>query len=286
MFLQALYEGIINGSILALVAMGIALIWGVMNILSFAQGEFLMLGMYIAFYMNAWFGWDPIASVPIAMIVLFFIGILTYRGLIGPVLRGPVLSQRLLTFALSMVLANLALMVFGGSNYSIKNLWLEGTIDLGVIVISIQKLVPLAASILITGCLFFYMNKTKSGKAIRATSMDKQAAELVGINTERSYMIAFGLSSAITGAAGCVITYYYYINPTVGSSFLLFGFIAVAMGGFGSIIGAFIGGLIMGVVDVMSGLYLSNAFKYFAVCVVYIVIVSIRPNGMFGGKSK
>lgn len=286
MFIQALYEGIVNGAILSLVAMGIALIWGVMNILSFAQGEFLMLGMYCALFLNKYCGMDPIASIPIAMVVLFFIGTFVYKSMIGPVLKGPVLSQRLLTFALSMVIANLMLICIGGSNYTITDLWFTGTINLGFIVVSIQKLVPLVASILITLFLFLFMNKTKTGKAISATSMHKQAAELVGINTEKSYTLAFGLSSAITGAAGCVMTYYYYINPTVGSSFLFFGFVAVAMGGFGSILGAFFGGLIMGIVDVMSGLYLNNTVKYLCVCIVYILIVSIRPNGLFGGKNK
>lgn len=284
MFMQALFEGIINGSTLALVAMGIALVWGVMGILSFTQGEFLMIAMFCSFYLNLYFGLDPIVSLPICMAIMFGIGFIVYKLIIARALRGPVLSQRLITFALSMVLVNLALLLFSGDFKTIPEVAISGSIDLGFMVLSKQKIVPFVISVCVAGFMFLFLNKTRTGKAIRATSMNKTAAGLVGINPEKTYALAFGLSAAIAGAAGCALTYFYYIYPNVGANFQLFGFIAVVMGGFGSIPGAFFGGLIMGLADFFTGVYMNTAFKYVGICVVFLLLVQFKPKGLFGGK--
>ena len=284
MFMQALFEGIINGSTLALVAMGIALVWGVMGILSFTQGEFLMIAMFCSFYLNLYFGLDPIVSLPICMAIMFGIGFIVYKLIIARALRGPVLSQRLITFALSMVLVNLALLLFSGDFKTIPEVAISGSIDLGFMVLSKQKIVPVVISVCVAGFMFLFLNKTRTGKAIRATSMNKTAAGLVGINPEKTYALAFGLSAAIAGAAGCALTYFYYIYPNVGANFQLFGFIAVVMGGFGSIPGAFFGGLIMGLADSFTGVYMNTAFKYVGICVVFLLLVQFKPKGLFGGK--
>ena len=284
MFMQALFEGIINGSTLALVAMGIALVWGVMGILSFTQGEFLMIAMFCSFYLNLYFGLDPIVSLPICMAIMFGIGFIVYKLIIARALRGPVLSQRLITFALSMVLVNLALLLFSGDFKTIPEVAISGSIDLGFMVLSKQKIVPFVISVCVAGFMFLFLNKTRTGKAIRATSMNKTAAGLVGINPEKTYALAFGLSAAIAGAAGCALTYFYYIYPNVGANFQLLGFIAVVMGGFGSIPGAFFGGLIMGLADSFTGVYMNTAFKYVGICVVFMLLVQFKPKGLFGGK--
>lgn len=282
--MQALFEGIINGSTLALVAMGIALVWGVMGILSFTQGEFLMIAMFCSFYLNLYFGLDPIVSLPICMAIMFGIGFIVYKLIIARALRGPVLSQRLITFALSMVLVNLALLLFSGDFKTIPEVAISGSIDLGFMVLSKQKIVPFVISVCVAGFMFLFLNKTRTRKAIRATSMNKTAAGLVGINPEKTYALAFGLSAAIAGAAGCALTYFYYIYPNVGANFQLFGFIAVVMGGFGSIPGAFFGGLIMGLADSFTGVYMNTAFKYVGICVVFLLLVQFKPKGLFGGK--
>lgn len=284
MFMQALFEGIINGSTLALVAMGIALVWGGMGILSFTQGEFLMIAMFCSFYLNLYFGLDPIVSLPICMAIMFGIGFIVYKLIIARALRGPVLSQRLITFALSMVLVNLALLLFSGDFKTIPEVAISGSVDLGFMVLSKQKIVPFVISVCVAGFMFLFLNKTRTGKAIRATSMNKTAAGLVGINPEKTYALAFGLSAAIAGAAGCALTYFYYIYPNVGANFQLFGFIAVVMGGFGSIPGAFFGGLIMGLADSFTGVYMNTAFKYVGICVVFLLLVQFKPKGLFGGK--
>lgn len=284
MVAQILVEGIVNGSIIALVAIGITLIWGVMGLLCFAQGEFLMLGMYAAYFLHEYFGIDPLISLPICAGALFVFGILIYNVMVRRVLTGPPLSQRLLTFGLSLMLCNLALMSFKGDYRTIKDtdLLFHGNITLGTFSISINKLVPLIICLCLTLALYLVLNKTNFGRSIRAVSMDKEAASLMGIDADRCYALAFGLSCAITGAAGCILTYYYYVFPSVGTTFQLFGFIAVALGGFGSTFGAFVGGVLMGMVDISAGYFFNSAFKYLFVCVAYVLIVTFKPKGLFG----
>lgn len=283
-FLQATYEGLINGSIYAMVAMGISLVWGVMGILSFTQGEFLMIAMFITYFFATATGLPPILALPISVSVLFVFGFLIYKTIIYKALQGPTLSQRLITFALSLVLVNGTLMAFGGTFRTIQHTGMEGSINLGMLVIAKNRIFPIIIAVCICAFMLWFLNKTTQGKAIRATSMDKQAAELVGINTEKSYSLAFGLSAAIAGAAGCALSYYYYCYPSVGSNFQLFSFIAVVMGGFGSVEGAIIGGLIMGLIDSYTGVYFSTAFKYLGVCLVFMLILQFKPKGLFGGK--
>ncbi|HHX66587.1 MAG TPA: branched-chain amino acid ABC transporter permease [Gallicola sp.] len=282
MLAQGLFEGLINGSILALIAMGIALVWGVMNILSFSQGEFLMLGMFVSYYMNKTLGLDPIIAMPISALILFILGWFIYKTIIAKALKGPQLSQRLITFALSMVLTNTVLMLFGAEFKTVSQVAITGSIDLGWLIIPKQKLVPLILSLIVAGSMFLFLTYTRTGKAVQATSMDRQAAGLVGIDTDRTYAFAFALASAVAGAAGCALTYYYYIYPSVGANFQLWGFIAVAMGGFGSITGAFLSGLIMGVADTLTGLYVNTAIKYIGVCVAFLITVTFKPKGIFG----
>ena len=284
MLLQALYEGLINGAIYALIAMGIALVWGVMNILSFSQGEFLMIAMFVSYYFCTATHLTPLVALPLCMGVLFVLGYCIYKIVIAKALKGPTISQRLITFALSMVLVNIMLMLFGGTFKTIEHTGFEGSFNLGSLVIAKNKIVPFCIAACVCAFMFLFLNKTRAGKAIRATSMDKMAAELAGINTEKSYSLAFGLSAAIAGAAGCALSYYYYCYPSVGSNFQLFGFIAVVMGGFGSVGGAVVGGLIMGMVDSLTGVYLNTAFKYLGVCVVFMLILQFKPKGLFGGK--
>lgn len=282
MLAQGLFEGLINGSILALIAMGIALVWGVMNILSFSQGEFLMLGMFVSYYMNKTLGLDPIIAMPISALALFILGWFIYKTIIAKALKGPQLSQRLITFALSMVLINTALMLYGAEFKTVSQVAITGSIDLGWLIIPKQKLVPLILSLIVAGSMYLFLTYTRTGKAVQATSMDRQAAGLVGIDTDRTYAFAFALASAVAGAAGCALTYYYYIYPSVGANFQLWGFIAVAMGGFGSITGAFLSGLIMGVADTLTGLYVNTAIKYIGVCVAFLITVTFKPKGIFG----
>ena len=173
-------------------------------------------------------------------------------------------------------------MLFGGEYRTVQNLAFTGVVDFGIVSISKQKLIPLAISLIMVAFMFVLLNYTKIGKAIQATSQDKDAAELVGIDAKTTYMVAFGLSSALAGIAGCAITYYFPVYYTAGAAFLLFGFIAVLIGGVGSTFGALGGGLIMGITDTITGVYLNTAYKYLAVCVIFMLIVTFKPKGLFG----
>ncbi len=282
MLIQTIWEGIIIGSVYAMIAMGIALVWGVMGILSFSQGEFMMMGMFISFYANALLGLDPLVSVPITAVLTFGFGCLIYKTIIAKALKGPRISQRLITFALGMVLTYGALMLFGGQYRTIDQVLFDGTWDLGFLVINKRKLVTLLVALIMVGLMYIFLNKTRMGRAIKATSQDKSAAEIVGVNTEVTYMTAFGISTALAGVAGCAITYYYPVHYQAGAAFLLFGFIAVLLGGVGSTFGALVGGIIMGLTDTLTGVYLNASYKYLAVCVIFMLIVSVRPKGLFG----
>lgn len=282
MFVQGLFEGLINGSILALIAMGVALVWGVMNILSFSQGEFLMLGMYVTFFLNMILGLDPILSLPLAFVSLFILGWIIYKTIIKRAIKGPTLSQRLVTFSLSMILINAALLMFTSEFKIIPKVAVTGSFNIGSLIVAKQKLVPLIIALIIAGSMFAFLQYTRIGKAIRATAMNRNAASLVGIDTELMYALSFSLAAAVAGSAGCALTYFYYMFPTVGANFQLWAFIAVAMGGIGSIEGAFISGLIMGIADTVTGIYVNPAIKYIGVCIVFLVIVSFKPKGIFG----
>ncbi len=282
MLIQTIWEGIIIGSVYAMIAMGIALVWGVMGILSFSQGEFMMVGMFISFYANSLLGLDPLVAVPVTAVLTFGFGCLIYKTIIAKALKGPRLSQRLITFALGMVLTYGALILFGGQYRTIENVLFDGTWDLGFLVINKRKLVTLLVALVMVGLMYVFLNKTRMGRAIKATSQDKGAAQIVGVNTEVTYMIAFGISTALAGVAGCAITYYYPVHYQAGAAFLLFGFIAVLLGGVGSTFGALVGGIIMGLTDTLTGVYLNTSYKYLAVCVIFMLIVSVRPKGLFG----
>ena len=283
MVAQTIYEGIVNGSLYALIAIGISLIWGVMGLLCFAQGEFLMIGMYVAFFLHQ-AGVDPVFTAPMATIILFIIGKIIYATLVDRVLKGPKLSQRLLTFGLSMFLTNLALCLFTATYRSIieDELMIKGNYVIAGINVSLSKLVPFVTCLILTVVLFLFLNKTRYGKAVQAVSMDKEAAALVGIDADHAYSTTFALACAFTGCAGAVLTYSYFTFPTVGTTFNLYGFFAVAMGGFGSIVGAFLGGLLMGLVDAVSGLLIGANYKYMCVCIFYVIVVIFKPKGIFG----
>lgn len=275
-------NGLLLGCIIALVAIGIAIIRGVMDMVNFAQGEFLMLGMYASYWMNVKIGLDPLISAPITMFLMFIVGVIVYRVLISRVIGAPMLAQMLLTFGLSIVLVNVALFLWGSQFRTIPRLLVSGSVSIGEIIISLNALVPALVSILMAGLVYWFLMKTRMGRAFQATSMNKDAAALVGIDTQAIYALAFGLAAACAGLAGSVLSISYYIFPGVGSVFNLYAFVAVCLGGFGSIPGAFLGGLVIGISDSLAGFYVSAAFKYVIAFGIYLVTVILRPKGLFG----
>lgn len=280
--IQTIVNGLLLGSIIALVAIGIAIIRGVMDMVNFAQGEFLMLGMYASYWINVKWNLDPLVSAPITIALMFILGVIVYKVLIARVIEAPMLAQMLLTFGLSIVLVNVGLFLWGSQFKTIPNVLVKGTISIGGVMVSLNALVPALVSLLMAGAVYWFLMKTRMGRAFQATSMNKKAAALVGIDTQTVYALAFGLAAACAGLAGSVLSISYYIFPGVGSVFNMYAFVAVCLGGFGSIPGAFIGGLIIGVSDSLAGFYISAAFKYVVAFGIYLVTVIFKPKGLFG----
>ncbi len=281
--MQQIVNSLLIGSVYSLVAIGLTLIWGVMNIINFAHGDFLMLGMFIAFWFYTLFGVDPIFSIPICAAVLFLLGLVIYRYIVSKVMTGPVLAQLVVTFGVSIFLANLAVMLWTPDFRLIDKPLLSGTWTLGTVQLSVPKFAASVGSVLVSLAVFLFLKKTKTGKAILAVEMNRESALLVGINTERINSLSFGLGSALVGIAGAFLSMYYYIYPQVGGLFGLISFCIVAFGGFGSIEGAFIAGILIGFVQTLGGYFFDPAYKYAIVFMVYLITVWIRPQGLLGG---
>jgi branched-chain amino acid transport system permease protein len=280
--LQQVVNSFLIGSVYALVAIGLTLIWGVMNIVNFAHGEFLMLGMFIAFWCYTLLHLDPILSIPICAAVLFILGAASYRFIVSKVMTGPILAQLVVTFGLSIFLANLAVLLWTPDFRLIEKPLLTGTWTLGSIQLSIPKFAASLGSVLVSAGILLFLKKTKTGKAILAVEMNRESALLVGINTERINALSFGVGAALVGIAGAFLSMYYYIYPQVGGLFGLISFCIVALGGFGSIEGAFIAGILVGFVQTLGGYYFDPAYKYALVFLVYLITVWIRPQGLLG----
>lgn len=282
LLLQVLIEGTFTGMIIALIAMGVSLIWGVMYIVNFAHGEILMLGMFISYYFSVKSGLDPLICLPIAAVIMYCFGIVFYKVLIKRVMNAPMLSQLLLTYALSIVLVNVAQIAFGSDFKTVPNQVFTGSFSVGGLIISYSKLVPFIICIATAVILYYILNRTQLGRAIKATALNKDAAALVGINPEKAYMRCVGIATATAGIGGVALSYYFYVYPSVGSVFINFGFVACCIGGMGSIPGAVIGGVLMGIMDTVVGTYTNAALKYLAVFALFLFVVYKRPKGLFG----
>ncbi len=280
--MQQIVNSLLIGSVYSLVAIGLTLIWGVMNIINFAHGDFLMIGMFIAFWFYTLFGLDPILSIPICTAVLFLLGVVIYRFIVSKVMSGPGLAQLVVTFGISIFLANLAVMLWTPDFRLIEKPILTGTWSLGEVQVSIPKAVASLGSVLASAGVFLFLQRTRTGKAILATEMNRESALLVGINTDRVNALSFAIGSALVGIAGGFLAMYYYIYPQVGGLFGLISFCIVAFGGFGSIEGAFIAGILIGIVQTLGGYFFDPAYKYAIVFLLYLLTVWIRPQGLLG----
>jgi len=283
-FMQVLVDGLLNGMIYALVATGLSMIFGVMDVINFAHGAFLMIAMYVGYWMGALLGLDPLVSWIVSAVVVFVLAALTYKLIIRHIIGKSVMLGLVATFGLSMVLINLCLSWFSPNFRLLSDTWLGGrTFQLpGDVIVALPQLVTALFAIAVVFLLFYMIKRTRLGWAIQATAMDKEAAELVGINTEWIYILVFGIGGACVGVAGGLMPTYMAVHPEVGNLFGLIAFICVAMGGFGSIFGAMLAALLVGLVEAFAGFYIAPVFKYVAVFALYLVVVTIRPRGLFG----
>ena len=279
---QALVSGLLIGFVFALIAAGLTLIFGVMEIVNFAHGEFLMLSMYLSYFLHAGLGWDPIAALPVNAVALFALGVLVYYALIRRVLRAPMLAQIFATFGLGVFLQNGAQFLWRPDFRTLGDTWVTGRIALAGVYVSGPQVAAAAGAVITTGALWWLLSRTEVGRALLATAEDRQAASLMGINPDRMFALAWGLGAACVGVAGALLSTFYYVFPQVGGVFALIAFVAVALGGFGSVVGAFAGGVLIGVVESLAGVFVAPAVKNVFVFAIYLVVVLLRPRGLVG----
>lgn len=281
--IQVLIDGMLNGMVYALVAAGLCLIWGVMDVINFAHGEYLMVAMYVSYWLGFLAKVDPLISIIASGVFIFIVGVLTYKLIIRYTIGKPGLVALLATFGLAMFLKNFCMNRFTPNFRILSDTWLgDKTFHVGNLILPVPQLVAGILALVVIGLIYVLINTTRFGWAIQATAMDREAAELMGINTDRIYVLVFGIGGACVGIAGGIMPSYLAVHPEVGSMFGLIAFICVAMGGFGSISGAFLAGLLVGIVEALAGFYIAPVFKYIAVFSLYLAVVFLRPKGIFG----
>ncbi len=280
--MQILVVGLMLGGIYALVSIGLTMIFGVIRIVNFAHGEFLMMAMYITFGLNLMLHIDPYVSIIVVAPLLFITGMLIQKFFIQPILNSPSNVQIFVTLGLSIVLQNLALMLFKADYRTIKTAYQTAVVHVGPLLISCSRLIAFLVAVAITLLLFAFLKWTYKGKAIRAVALNRSAAALMGINVHHIYTLAFGIGAALVGVAGAMLMPIYYVFPTVGGLFTLTAFVVVVLGGLGSIGGAFLGGLIIGVVEALAGAFIDPGLKEAVYFAIFILILVFRPAGLFG----
>ena len=280
--LQGLIGGLLMGFVYALIAAGLSLIFGLMEIVNFAHGEFLMLAMFATFWAWALAGLDPLLALPLTAALLFLLGIAVYHGLIRWILGAPMLAQIFATFGLAVFLRSVAQALWGVDFRLVKDPLVSGRISLGGLFIGLPQLVASVGALAAFAFLYWLIRKTETGRALQATAQDRQAAALMGIDTQWMFALGWGIGAACVGVAGALLTIFFYVFPDVGASFALLAYVAVALGGFGNVPGTLAAGVVVGVVEVMSGLLIAPTLKYVAVFLIYLAVVLWRPQGLFG----
>jgi branched-chain amino acid transport system permease protein len=280
--LQLAINGLLLGGMYGLISIGLTLIFGVLEIVNFAHGEFLMISMYVAFWLFQLYGIDPYLSMLIILPVFFLIGIAVQRITIQPILNAPPLNQIFMTVGLSMVLQNAALFVWTADYRTVKTSYSALTLKTAGLIISFPRLLAFLLAMALIAALLIFLKRTYTGKAIRALAQERKAAMLMGINVYRTYQIAFGIGIACVGAAGAMLMPVYFVFPSVGSLFVLIAFVVVILGGYNSLVGSLVGGLIIGIVEAFSGFFISPHLKEAIYFVIFILILLFKPTGLFG----
>jgi branched-chain amino acid transport system permease protein len=281
-FLQSLISGILVGGVYALIGIGLTLIFGVMRIINFAHGELLMVGMYVTYFVFLLLGIDPFLSIVIVIPAMFLFGALLQKVIINRVLNALPQNQILLTIGLGLVMSNTVMLLFTSDYKIISTSYSSGSVKLGGISISQPLFISFVITAAITAALYWFLIKTDTGQAIRATAQDRDAAQLMGVNVRRMSVIATGLGAALAGTAGALVSPTYYIFPQVGSAFTLKAFVIVVLGGMGSVIGATLGGVIIGVSESLSAVYISSGLKELFVYILFLLVLLFKPAGLLG----
>ena len=284
LFLQSLIDGLLIGGVYTTIAIGLSLAFGVMRIVNFAHGELLMLGMYVSLFVIQFTGLDPYLVIFIAGALMFGVGYLLQYHVINRLLqkektREPI-SVLLFTAGLGMVLSNLAQIFFGPAIKQAKTPYLGKTIVAGDLIVSIPKLISFCIAIMVSLALYLVLQKTEIGRAIRATSQNRTVAKLMGINEKKIFCISFGISLLLVGISGALLMPYFSVYPTVGHVFSFKSFVIVVLGGKGSVIGAMVGGLLVGIIEKLGAQYISESYAQICVFLLFVIILLFKPTGL------
>jgi branched-chain amino acid transport system permease protein len=281
-FLQSLISGLLVGGVYALIGIGLTIIFGVMRVINFAHGELLMVGMYMTFFVFTLLGIDPFLSIVLVIPGMFLFGAILQKVFINRVLNALPQNQILLTIGLGLIMSNTVMLLFTSDYRILTTSYSSGSVSLGGISISQPLFISFVITAIITAALYWFLIKTDTGQAIRATAQDRDAAQLMGVNVRKMSIIATGIGAALAGTAGALISPTYYIFPQVGGAFTLKAFVIVVLGGMGSVIGATLGGLIIGVSESLSAVYISSGLKELFVYILFLLVLLFKPAGLLG----
>jgi branched-chain amino acid transport system permease protein len=285
----SILNGLTTGAVYALIALGLTLIYGVLHIINFAHGACLMLALYAVYMLKQHWGIDPYLALPIVVPAMFALGYALQRVVINRASHGKDENILLVTLGISIVLENLALLVFKSDTRSIETDYTLTTVPISLgplqAMIALPKLIAFGGALVVAALLMLMIAKTDLGRAIRAVAKEKHGAKLMGIDVDHVYAMSFGIGLASLGAAACFLLPAYYVNPLVGNGFVLVAFTIVVLGGMGSFGGALLGGLLIGVVESLGGLYLGESLGQIGIFLIFIAVLLFRPQGLFGAKA-
>jgi len=282
LYWQVLINGVLLGGLYACAAIGFSVIWGVMNLINLAHGSMIILGAYITYVINSATGLDPFLTIPISGAALFLLGFMVQKYLINHVIEGSVFMTLILTFGLDLLLVNMTLLLFTADFRSITPSYAGLAWEIGTIRVPYTRLGVFFFALALTLILSLLMNRTKLGNAIKATSFDKDAAGLVGVNVFQVYAITFGLGAAMAGMAGSLISVLHSFSPVLGGTFTMKAFVIVVLGGLGSVPGAIVGGLILGITENFASVLLEAGYKDAISFILLVAILVLRPRGILG----
>ena len=279
---QVIVGGLLLGAVYALFSSGLTLVWGMMNIVNFAHGDFVMLGMYVAYVVYTLMGAGPILGAPLATLVLATLGVAVYFVLIRDIMKGPMLAQILGTFGLALLLRYSVFWWFGANFLSMPQNIVGGTFAVAGLRIEASRLLAGVVALLVTLGLHLLLTRTSLGSKMLAVAEDLTAAQLMGIRPDTMQAIAWAIAAGATGLAGALIANFFYIVPTVGETLGIVAFVTVSLGGFGSVPGALVAGLLIGVIELLSGYLIGAIYKDIVVYVLFLFFLWFRPQGLMG----
>lgn len=281
-FFQSLLSGVLIGGVYALIGIGLTIIFGVMRIINFAHGDIMMIGMYLTYNLFTLAGIDPFLSIVITIPIMFVFGAVLQKLFINRVLNALPQNQILLTIGLGLIMSNTMMLIYTSDYKILSTSYSSSSVSIFGISISEPLAISFVITAAITALLYWFFLKTDLGQAIRATAQDREAAQLMGINVKRMSMIAFGLGASLAGTAGALVSPTYYIFPQIGSTFTLKAFVITVLGGMGSILGATLGGILIGIAESMGAVYISSGWKDVVVFVLFLLVLVFKPAGLLG----